>query len=148
MVLMFLYNTTMGYIEGEFSEKVLKYYTDIDNFAPEKGRDNLIEVMSLFGPLCTYVRGLDIDRPHRLISNREELETFFRFERTLRGKHILNSVLESFSQVDVRGRFSGTQLDTRGVRTPIEENFRDVFLFGEDRLVCFRMSLFDPGVQI
>lgn len=75
-----------------FAEKVIKYYQVIDNFVPEEGRDNIRDVLSLFSPRVCYIRG---QYTPRHIVGIEALEHFFRFERTLRGKHALNSVQEN-----------------------------------------------------
>ncbi len=125
-----------------FAERVLRYYHAIDRFRPEMGQDNMSEVLAIFDPRIIY------NRHNILVSGIDALENFIRHDRTLRGRHTLPLVQESFGSVYVEGHFSGTRLDPHGIRTPTEEDFVDHFLFVSKELVVIRASFFPSGLKI
>lgn len=111
--------------------KIKQYYRDIDN-------NDLDKVFDLFGDQSIYKRGDSF-----LLFGKEEIVSFYKTTRSLKGTHFIDSISLKDNKVFVNGFFKGLS-----DRKKIELSFSDEWFFhGLLDQVVFRQSKISvPGV--
>lgn len=114
--------------ETDLVECIRKYYAAID-------QANLDQALSIFATEARYMRG------SRVLKNRDEIETFYRQERSLKGQHCI-SYCSSFANIVVaKGVFSQETVNDEEIA------FYDLFEFDKNMKVIQRKTSFVDNQQ-